>query len=210
MDSGSVGEEKRKPRLAVDAVMGGIVTEPRARHPSLGVVTQHRGKATGKAEMTEVTSDDDDEDCSMEELEQNVVILEDEIIPRRATRVKLLPLAPSLMILDVDFEQESDMEINMMETEWIELEETEEDSDWTGVIIFGMMLIAVIIGAMMHRSFARVAEPIVPLTRTVATQSQVTYTSLRGNVQPRFLPIAESEQGAFAYGGLRLHAPPPA
>jgi len=34
-------------------------------------------------------------------------------------------------------------------------------------------------------------------TRTVQTQSQVTYTSLRGAVQPRFLPLAEVSEGTW-------------
>ena len=37
-----------------------------------------------------------------------------------------------------------------------------------------------------------------PATRTVATQSQCTYTSLRGVEHPRFLPLPEASGGVFA------------
>ncbi len=41
-------------------------------------------------------------------------------------------------------------------------------------------------------------------TRTVGTQSQVTYTALANHVQPRFQPLPESRQGAFSAGGRLL------
>ncbi len=41
-------------------------------------------------------------------------------------------------------------------------------------------------------------------TRTVGTQSQVTYTALANHVNPRFHPLPERAQGAFAADGLPL------
>ena len=41
-------------------------------------------------------------------------------------------------------------------------------------------------------------------TRTVGTQSQVTYTALANHVNPRFQPLPERAQGAFAADGLPL------
>ena len=40
-------------------------------------------------------------------------------------------------------------------------------------------------------------------TRTVSTQSQTTYTSLRNVSQPRFLPLGEKDMGVFE-DGLQL------
>ena len=42
------------------------------------------------------------------------------------------------------------------------------------------------------------------VTRTVGTQSQVTYTSLAGHIAPRFTPLPEDRQGDFEPGGLHL------
>ena len=39
-----------------------------------------------------------------------------------------------------------------------------------------------------------------PTTRTVATQAQTTYTSLRGVLHPRFQPLAERDSGVFVDG----------
>ena len=41
-------------------------------------------------------------------------------------------------------------------------------------------------------------------TRTVGTQSQVTYTALANHVNPRFQPLPERAQGAFTSDGLPL------
>ncbi len=57
------------------------------------------------------------------------------------------------------------------------------------------MTVMFVCRAMLPQSLVQPITIVVVDTRSVGTQSQTTYTSLRGNLTPRFLPLPEHSHG---------------
>jgi len=74
--------------------------------------------------------------------------------------------------------------------------EAENERVWFWMrVSAGLMVCVVSTTYMLWRGAARVVEAKKNDKRDVCTQSQTTYTALRGNVAPRFLPLPEHSHG---------------
>jgi hypothetical protein len=74
----------------------------------------------------------------------------------------------------------------------LEVDMIESGEESTSIMKWATLVLALCAGAyFLKRQLAR------PATRTVATQSPVTYTELRGVLQPRFTPLGDRQHGAW-------------